>query len=341
MNISPIIARAIRGETTESVHRGHIVVLRNGDPIAALGDPSTVTFSRSSIKAFQAIPFLASGAADDLGFTDEEIALACASHSGEPFHVEAAGSMLRKAGLREEDLGCGPHPPFHEESAADLIRAGKKPRRIHNNCSGKHAAMLAHASHIGADTSKYLDPSSPVQKEIKKTISLFSGVPESEIAMGIDGCSAPNFALPLSSLAYAYANLIDPPDSFGEAVATAANKIVGAAMKHPEYVGGSYRLDTKVMRALPGRIVCKVGAEGVWLAGIPETQGGSIAIALKIEDGNDDRARPAVAVELLRKLGLMTEEAEEAIGEFSPMALKDRNDSVVGKVEPVLEGLKL
>lgn len=338
MNASPIVAKVIRGETVESVHRGHIIVLREGSVAAQIGNPSIVTFTRSSIKAFQAVPFIASGAADAFGFSEKEVALACASHSGEPFHTELALQMLAKTGLSESDLGCGPHPPFHEATADDLIRSGKQPTPVHNNCSGKHAAMLAFAKHIGADTATYLDPENPVQKEIAKALSLFSGVAKQDFRMGIDGCSAPNFALPLESMAKAYANLIDPPAEFGDSVADAARRIVAAMMKHPEYVGGSFRLDTKVMKALPGRIVCKVGAEGVWLAGIPELK---VAIALKIEDGNDDRARPAVAVELLRKLGVMTEDAERTIGEFSPIILKNRKETIVGRVESAIDALEI
>lgn len=336
MKCSPIVARVIRGDTVESIHRGDIVMLKDGSPYFEAGDPHLLTFTRSSIKAFQAIPFVASGAADEFGFSEKEIALACASHSGEPFHIETAFEMLSKAGLTERDLGCGPHPPFHKESAEALIRNGDEPRSVHNNCSGKHAAMLAFARHIGADTASYLDPSNPVQREILKTISLFSGVPEEELLLGTDGCSAPNFALPLSSMALAYARLIDPPGEFGAAVVAAAKRIVSAMMNHPEYVGGSYRLDTKIMKALPGRIVCKVGAEGVWLAAIPEKK---IAIAMKIEDGNDDRARPALAVEMLRRLGMVDGGAEQTLREFSPMILKNRRDTVVGRVEAVLPEL--
>lgn len=338
MNQSPVIARVIRGATVESVHRGNILVLREGSPALSIGDPSVVAFTRSSVKTFQAIPFVASGAADAFGFTEKEIALACASHSGEPFQTELVLEMLSKAGLSESDLGCGPHPPFHDATADDLIRSGKEPTPVHNNCSGKHAAMLAFAKHIGAGTSDYLDPAGPVQKEILRVISMFSEVPEDKIAMGIDGCSAPNFAMPLSAMAKAYANLIDPPEDFVEGIRDAARRIVAAKMHHPEYVGGSYRLDTKVMKALPGKIVCKVGAEGVWLAGLPDKR---VAIALKIEDGNDDRARPAVAVELLRKLGVMTPEAEAALGEFSPRTLKNRRDTVVGRVEASLDEIEI
>ena len=333
---SEILARVFRGETVESVHRGSIVIVSGtGERVASVGDPSMVTFTRSSVKAFQAIPFITSGAADAFGFTEREIALACASHSGEPFHVDLAKQMLAKAGLSEDDLLCGGHPPFHEGSADELIRSGVEPGPIYNNCSGKHSAMLAFAKHIGADTSKYLDPDGPVQKQILKTISLFSGIAEDEILLGTDGCSAPNFALPLSAMAQAYANLILPPDKFPEEVRAAAKRIVQAMTRFPEYVGGSYRLDTKTMQAFAGRVVCKVGAEGVWLAGVLpcERWPDGAAFAMKIDDGNDDRARPAAGIELLRMLGVMTPETEAALGEFSPKILKNRREIVVGRVE--------
>lgn len=339
-----VVARVIRGETVESVHRGSVVVLDGGgNRRVEIGDPEIVTFTRSAAKAFQAMPFVSSGAADAFKFSEKEIALACASHSGEHFHTELASEMLGKAGFTEKDLGCGAHPPFDEKSANEMIRSGREPLQLHNNCSGKHAAMLAFAKHIGADPATYLSPENRVQKIIVETVSLFSGVPVERIRMGIDGCSAPNFAMPLSAMALAYLRLINPPRDFPSDVRDAARRIVAAKTSFPEYVGGSYRLDTKVMRALPGRIVCKVGAEGVWLAGVlpcrewPE----GLSLAIKIEDGNDDRARPAVAVDLLRKLGVMTPGAEESLGEFSPMLLKNRRDTLVGRVESALGPLHL
>ncbi len=339
---SEILARVIRGETVESVHRGSIVIISGkGERIASVGDPEILTFTRSSAKAFQAIPFITSGAADAFGFGEKEIALACASHSGEHFHTELALSMLSRAGLSESDLRCGAHPPFFEETAHELIRTQKDPSPIHNNCSGKHAAMLAFSKHIGADTASYLDPASPVQKAILETVSLFSGIPSEEIRMGIDGCSAPNFAMPLSAMVKAYANLICTPDDFPPEIREAARRIVSAKTKYPEYVGGSYRLDTKVMKALPGVIVCKVGAEGVWLAGLlpSETWPDGLALALKIDDGDDNRARPVTAVTLLRMLGVMTPKAEDTLGEFCPIVMKNRMDTVVGRVESALGSL--
>ncbi len=333
--MSEILTKVFRNGTLESIHRGSLIVIDGkGKEIGRAGNPDLVTFWRSAAKAFQAVPFVTSGAMDAFGFTDKELALACASHSGESFHTELAAGMLEKAGFDEESLLCGAHPPFHEETADGMIRAGTQPTQLHNNCSGKHAAMLAFAKHIGADPDTYLSPGNRVQGTILETISLFNEIPDDEIVMGIDGCSAPNFAVPLRSMAVAYAKLINPPADFDANLKDACDRIVRAIMKYPEFVGGSFRLDTKVMQALPGRIACKVGAEGVWTAGIlpSDKWPDGLAIALKIEDGNDNRARPAVAIELLRRLGLMNPVAEETLGEFSPQILKNRKDIEVGEV---------
>ncbi|MEZ5344871.1 MAG: asparaginase [Pyrinomonadaceae bacterium] len=343
--MTPIIARVFRGETLESVHRGHIIVLDGeGNTVFKTGRPETVTFWRSASKIFQAIPFITSGAADAFSFDEREIALACASHSGESFHTETAFGMLAKAGLTESDLGCGSHTPFHHPTAESLIRSGEKPTQLHNNCSGKHSAMLAFAKHIGAELRSYLSLDHPVQRAIIETTSLFSGVPKEEIRTGIDGCSAPNFAVPVSAMAKAFARL-NFPEEFDSAVREsgiadrakleeACRRIIAAQIKFPEFVGGSIRLDTKIMQALSGKIISKVGAEGVWCATVlpSEKWSSGLGIALKVEDGDDGRARPAVAIELLRRLGLMNDESERALGEFSPMDLKNRKGVVTGNV---------
>src|SRR5438552_2076886 len=174
-----ILAKVIRGETVESIHRGHLIVI-DGERriVASLGDPETVTFFRSSAKPFQALPLITSGAADRFGFADDEIAMACASHSGEKIHVEIAARMLAKIGLSESDLRCGAHLPFNEKEAERMIREGEKPTGLHNNCSGKHAAMLVFAKHIGADIKTYDSPDNRIQKRILKCMSDFTDVPE-------------------------------------------------------------------------------------------------------------------------------------------------------------------
>lgn len=330
-----ILANAIRGETTESVHRGHLIAIDGrGEIILSLGSPQTVTFFRSACKPFQAMPFLTSGAADELGYSDEEIALACASHSGEARHVRIAQLMLERAGLAEAHLRCGTHLPFNEKEAERMQRAGEHPTQLHNNCSGKHAAMLVYAKHIDADLATYDLIENPVQQAILDVISLFSEVPVKKIKLGVDGCAAPNFALPLSAMAKSFLNLISPPDSYPMEVRAACARIVSAMTSFPELIGGVERLDTMLMQAAPGKIISKVGADGVWLCAIlpSEEYPTGLAIALKIEDGDDRRARPVVAVEILKQFGIL---APSDLPELSPLALKNRRGDVVGQVESV------
>jgi L-asparaginase II len=330
------IANVIRGETVESVHCGHLCIIDgDGTTIAALGDPSTVTFFRSAAKPFQAVPFITSGAADAFEFTEEEIALACASHSGEPQHLRIVGQMLDKAGLSVDDLKCGSHAPFNETESRRLTAAGYKPTQHHNNCSGKHAAMLAFAKHIGASLHDYDSPGNRIQKRILKCISDFTEVPENEIALGIDGCALPNFAMPVAAMAKSFMNLISPTD-FPEATQAACKRIVNAMMNHPELIGGSERLDTMLMRVCPGKLISKVGADGVWLCGIlpSEKYPTGLGIALKVADGDDYRARPVVAVEILRQLGILS---DDHLPELSPMPIKNRRGDIVGCVESILQ----
>lgn len=326
-----ILANVIRGETVESIHRGHLIVLDgNGETVFSLGDPSTVTFFRSAAKAFQAIPFITSGGADAFGFSDEEIALAVASHSGEPRHVAIAASMLAKTGLAESDLRCGAHRPFDETESHKMLVAGETPTQLHNNCSGKHSAMLAFAKHIGADIATYDLPENRIQKRILRCVADFTEVPESEIAIGIDGCAAPNFALPVAAMARSFVNLMSPT-KFPEPTQHACSRIVAAMLKYPELIGGSTRLDTKLMNAAPGTFISKVGADGVWLCGVlpSEKWPTGLGIALKIEDGDDYLSRPVVTVDLLRKLGVIS---NDALPEFSPMPIKNRRGDIVGRI---------
>ncbi|CAN5503748.1 asparaginase [soil metagenome] len=330
---SKILAKVIRGETVESIHRGHLIVV-DGDAktIASLGNPVIVTFFRSSAKPFQAFPFLISGAASAFGFSEKEIALACGSHSGEKIHTETIEKMLQKLGLSESDLRCGTQLPFHEETAKKMIRAGEKPTQLHNNCSGKHAAMLALARHIGADAQTYKHLENPTQQAILQCVSNFTDIPPDKIKIGIDGCAAPNFALPISAMAKSFARLIFPPKSFDKELREACRRSVSAMRNYPEMIGGTQRLDTIIMQTLRGKIISKVGAEGVYLAGVlpsPKWKKG-LGIAFKIEDGEDKRARPVVAIELLRQLGILD---AESLKQLSPMAIENRRGDIVGRVE--------
>jgi L-asparaginase II len=327
----------VRGETVESVHRGHMVVIDGeGQRIASAGDPEVVTFFRSACKPFQTMPLLVSGAADAFGFDESEVALACASHSGQRRHTEIAASMLNKIGMSESDLRCGSHLPFYQEAADRLIRAGEAPTQLHNNCSGKHAAMLAVAKHIGADTGTYEQLENPVQQQILSVISKFTGVPPADIAVGIDGCAAPNFAVSLQAMARSFIGLVARRDSFTRDLSDASARIVRSMLNHPELIGGTGRLDTMIMQAAPDKVLSKVGADGVWLAGVlpGERWPSGLAIALKIEDGDDQLARPVVAVELLRRLDILR---SADLPEISPMPIKNRRGDDVGQIRPTLD----
>lgn len=330
------LVQVTRGAITESRHRGHVVAVEpDGKIVALLGAPETVTFLRSSAKPHQAIPLIASGAADRFGFDQREIALACASHSGEPIHAEIAGSMLSKIGLGPEALKCGTHEPFSSEVARKLRESGEKPNVLQNNCSGKHAGMLALASHLGAPTESYDQPANPVQLAIGQTISQFSGVLIEDIAVGIDGCGVPVFGITVKAMALMYARLVAPPAEFDESTKEACRRIVAAMTRYPELIGGtSDRLDTEMMRATEGRLISKVGAEGVYTAGVmpcAEWPKG-LGMAVKIEDGDDHRARPTVVIESLNQLGVLNDEALEAVSRYAFFPVRNRNGEVVGEV---------
>ena len=331
---SEILAKVIRGETVESIHHGHLIVVDgDGQTIFSLGNPETVTFFRSSAKPFQTMPFLTSGAASAFGFSEKEIALACGSHSGEKMHVETVEQMLKKIGLSEADLRCGAHLPFNEKRAEEMIRNGEQPTQLHNNCSGKHSAMLAFAKHCGADLKTYNLLENPIQKAILQCVSDFTDIPQDEIKIGIDGCAAPNFAVPISAMAKSFALLVFPPKEFSIETKSACQRIVSAMMNYAEMIGGTERLDTMIMETRRGQIISKVGADGVYVAGVlpsPKWKTG-LGIAFKIEDGDDKRARPVVAVELLRQLGIMD---TESLKDISPMAITNRRGDLVGEIVP-------
>lgn len=325
-----------RGGITESRHRGHIVaVVPDGGIVALLGAPETVTYLRSSAKPHQAIPLIASGAADRFGFNEKEIALACASHSGEPIHVEVASSMLNKIGLQPDALKCGVHEPFSVEAARELKAKGQEPGVLQNNCSGKHAGMLALALHLNAPIDTYNQPDNAAQRAIGDTISQFSGIAIEDIAVGVDGCGVPVFGITVKSMALMYARLVSPPAEFDEKTKSACARVVSAMMAHPEMIGGTKdRLDTEIMQAGSGRLISKVGAEGVYTVGVLpcEEWPQGFGLALKIEDGDDHRARPVVVIESLRQLGILADESLEAVARYAFFPVRNRTGDVVGEV---------
>lgn len=330
-----------RGDIVESRHRGHVVAVDGrGRVVARLGEPETVTYLRSSAKPHQAVPLVASGAAARFGLTPPELAVTCGSHSGEPAHEEAVAGMLRKIGLEESALKCGAHEPFSREAAEELRRRGERPRVLQNNCSGKHTGMLALARHLGAPTETYDHPDNPVQQAILSTVAQFSDVPADELAVGTDGCGVPVFGMPLRAMALTYARLVAPPAEFGEETTLACARLVAAMTEAPEMVGGTReRLDTELMRAAGGRVISKVGAEGVYTVGVLpcEDWPHGLGLALKIEDGEDRRARPTVVIESLRQLGALTREAVASLAPYASFPISNHRGDLVGQVRANFE----
>jgi L-asparaginase II len=303
---APLVA-VTRGGKVESVHRGSVaVVAEDGELVAWTGAPRQHVWLRSSAKPFQLLPFLAAGGAERFALGSEEIALAAASHSGEPTHTRLAAAMLAKGGFREKDLHCGAHPPMHEPSARALYAAGGMPTALHNNCSGKHAAMLLACRLFGLDPATYWRREHPLQRRILAAVARMTGVPAARIPRAVDGCSVPVFRVPLASLARGYARLVgNGPRTETPAEGAARRRIAAAMSSAPEFVAGTGRFTTELMRAFGGGLVGKEGAEGVYAVGVPAalTGGRALGIAVKIADGAE-RGRDAVTVEALRALGM-------------------------------------
>jgi len=248
--------------------------------------------------------------------------------------------MLQKIGLGPEALKCGIHEPYGVEAAQQLRERGEAPNVLHNNCSGKHAAMLALALHLDAPSETYYKPEHPVQLAIGKTVAQFSDIPVEDLAVGTDGCAVPVFGITVKAMALAYARLISPPANFDEATRSACERIVRVMSAYPELIGGtSDRLDTEIMRAAPGQLISKVGAEGVYTAGVLpcEEWPRGLGVALKIEDGDDRRARPTVVIEALRQLGVLRDESLEAVARYAFFPVVNRSGDVVGEVSADFE----
>jgi L-asparaginase II len=277
-----------RGDLVESRHRVACCVVRaDGRLVASSGDPGLVTYWRSAAKPFQALPLVADGGADELGLSDDEIVLTCASHNGEPAHVELARRLLARTGAGEDDLVCGPHPSLSDVVAKDMARRGEKPTRIHSNCSGKHGGMITLGRWMGWGSGGYEQPDHPVQRRCLAEVAAWSGLHVNGVAHGTDGCGVPSFALPLRSMALAYARLGaagvgDPVEGVEERSRAAAQRIVAALLARPFLLAGTARLDTQLLEATGGRVFAKVGAEGVYSATVPEL---GLGLALKVEDG--------------------------------------------------------
>lgn len=331
--MDPIKVTVTRGDLVESVHWVDAAVAdADGNVLVAAGRPEAVTYWRSSAKPFQALPLVRRVLDGPDALAEEEIAVMCASHSGEEEHVRLVSSILVRFGLSESHLRCGAHPPHHEPSARNLWRAGESPRPIHNNCSGKHAGMLVHAKLLGADLDSYLDPGHPVQRLIIETVSAFSGIPVGDIGVGVDGCGAPVFALPLSGMATAYARLAAPEGRVDEASARAARIVAASMRQNPFFVAGTRRLCTALMEALAPQVVAKGGAEGVYCVGLLEKGWG---VALKVRDGAARATGPAI-IEILAGLGMLSRQAEVDLEEYRRPVVRNVAGREVGLIRAEL-----
>jgi L-asparaginase II len=340
-----------RGGTVESIHYGAVAVVDvYGNLLASYGDPEAVTFLRSTAKPFQALPFFTRKGPESLGLTTPEKAILCASHSGTDDHVATVKSIQAKAGIAESELMCGMHEPYDQATAERMHDHKETLTSNRHNCSGKHTGMLAYlhlkverGERLPEDT-PYIDPSHPVQQEILHTFAEMCDLPVERVELGIDGCSAPNFAVPLRSAALAYARLCDPQSGGVKppARAEACQEITRAMTSSPEMVAGPGRFDTRLMQVTQGKIVSKAGAEAYQGIGLMPGATGlgspAIGIALKISDGDDrKKVRTAVTLDVLRQLKALSAEELAALEEFGPeYTLQNWRKVTVGHAYPTL-----
>ncbi len=331
-----VLVEVTRGALTESRHRGAVAVAdADGKMVLAVGDVATPVFPRSAIKAFQALPLVERGAADRYGFGAVELALACASHSGEPAHVAGVERMLAAAGLEASALRCGAHWPMSQPAAYALAKTVTA-SALHNNCSGKHAGFLCLACAMGFDHADYWRPEHPVQREVRAVIEDFTGAVLSDDRRAIDGCSVPTWAIPLDSLARGFAKF-GTGQGLAPARAVAAARLRQACAQKPWHVAGTGRFCTEIMQMFGARVFVKTGAEGVYCGALPQ-QG--LGIAIKCDDGAGRAAQAIMAAAIARFLP-MGEAERAALAPFVQPVLRNWSGFEVGAVrvtEPVLRG---
>jgi len=316
-----------RGPFLESTHRGHAVICdSSGDIVQAWGNPDRVILPRSSCKMVQALPLIESGAAAAAGLTTEQLALSCASHQGALIHTSRVSAWLSDLGLGEGDLRCGPQEPDDTEARNVLIRAYEEPCQLHNNCSGKHAGFLTLAKHLNAG-SEYIEPDHPVQKAVKEAFEEVTG--QETPGYGIDGCSAPNFATTVHGLARAMSFFASCSDDGASVRERAAAQLVQAMATYPELVAGEGRACTEMMRAMDGKVAIKTGADGVFVAIIPEKK---LGVAVKIVDGGTRGSECAIAA-ILTKLGVLDPDHPATLKRMNGPML-NRRGIEVGSVRP-------
>lgn len=329
-----------RGKIVESIQYGaFIVVDSNGTVVAGEGSPELVSFPRSSMKPFQALPFIECGGDEAFDFTEQEIAIMCASHSGTAQHTAVIAGMHKKLGTSESDLACGVHWPGDLEARKALRLSDQSPNQFHHNCSGKHTGMLAHARLRGLEINGYLEPSHPVQVSIRETLAQMVGMNPDAMPMGVDGCSAPVYGIPLKNMAAGVASMADPINLEPKRAA-ACKKITYAMVTHPVMVAGPGKFDTVLMETAGGKIFSKAGAEGYQIIGVMPgaVHEGSpgLGIAIKISDGDfQGRARASVSLTILSALGVLAEEDLKALSKFGNIPVKNWRELPVGEIRPM------
>lgn len=327
---NPVLVEVTRGNRVESRHRGAVVVVdAEGGTLVEIGDADRPVFPRSCIKAIQALPLVESGAADAFDLGDRELALACASHSGEPAHVAGAAAMLARAGLDETALECGTHWPGSQEATLELARAGGAPSQLHNNCSGKHAGFLCACTHMGLSHRGYVDYGHRYQALLRATMEEVTGAIHDEANVGIDGCAIPTYAIPLRALALGFARM-GSGIGMGVERMKAARRLLSACMAEPFHMSGSGTMDLALMQAGQGRIFVKTGAEAVYVAALPTL---GLGVAVKCDDGGT-RASEAIVAEVLAGLFAGDEGLSARLGDLARPAVKNRNGTAVGQVRP-------
>lgn len=327
---NPVLVEVLRGAIVESAHRGAVAVFdADGKPVWEIGDTAQPVFPRSAVKAIQALPLVESGAADAYDFGDRELALACASHSGEPPHVELARAMLAKAGLDETALECGAHWPSSHGATPALARAGRAPNALHNNCSGKHSGFLCTCVHSGIAHRGYVKAGHASQEMVREAMQAVTGAAHDADHRGTDGCSIPTYAVPLRSFALGFARMATGA-GFEPVRARAAKRLLSACMAEPFFVAGTGRSDVAMMEAAPSRIFVKGGAEGVFCAALPEL---GLGIALKCDDGAGRAAEVMVAAVLAKLLHADHALAVKLIEQANP-PIESRIGAKVGALRP-------
>ncbi len=328
--MDPVLVEVTRGARVESYHIGAAAVLdADGGVLFSAGDIDAGVYPRSAVKALLALPMVESGAADRLALTDAEIAFACSSHSGEPVHVEAATSMLRKAGRDVAALECGIHWPSNEQASRALAAAGALPTALHNNCSGKHSGFICLACDRGEDPKGYVQPQHPTMREITAALSAMTGCALTDANRAVDGCSIPTYAIPLRALAHAFARF-GTANGLAPERAKATRRIRAAVAANPLMVAGTGRFDTRIMTALGEAVFSKGGAEGVYCAALPAR---GLGIAVKCDDGAGRAAQVATAA-LVAKFLQPTGDGTAELEKLTRPALKNWNGIHIGDLRP-------